>query len=345
MPSAFFMAVTAATYVPAGGGGDSGAHNNWRIRTRFNEGHLNQYAEIYFLDSGDVDQNGGGTAIKSSENGSLTAAKAFDRNNATDWQSVNNTAEWIGYQWPTGKEVAKVGVRGSASNPTFNAKGLLFEYSNDGVNWTLMQDITDPLGNLTAGGYREYTLAAVDYTVGDNSGHRYWRIRFLAINSGNASTFEIDEIEFQNPIGTDVTGSGTAIASSNSGTAGNAFSNSSAEHWIGYDFGSGVTTAIKGVKVKSSSVQSKAPTDFVLEYSDDNVSWTPKLLCQTEFGASQNTFFNCRLTVEAAVTKVEKFAVFQRKNPMVSKVSKVAVMSRKNPFVSKVAKYVVAKAH
>lgn len=132
--------------------------------------------------------------------------------------------------------------------------------------------------------------------------HRYWRIRFLGQNGGSSSgnlLILIPEIEMRTSIGgTDQCAGGTAIGS-NGYAAGSsedppsAFDNNSSTFyqgwfvatgsdasqysptWIGYDFGSGNDKDIIEIGISAhSSFLSRTPRIFIVESSDDSVTWT-----------------------------------------------------------------------
>lgn len=126
--------------------------------------------------------------------------------------------------------------------------------------------------------------------------HRYWRLFFLNPVSSSAGC-NVSEVEMRESIGgADACTGGTAISSGDaSGTyaASKAFDNDTStgngwssagstgpNHWIGYDFGSGVTKDIAEIVVSApaaydSNITSlKMPYAFALQWSDDNVTWS-----------------------------------------------------------------------
>ena len=138
----------------------------------------------------------------------------------------------------------------------------------------------------------ESGLELIDVTADEGTGslvpdygeHLYWRILVHAITSGNR--VGIQEIEFKNTSqGPDLTGTGTAICSSQEqspdGAFDNAingawFSNSGQAvdgQWIGYQFPSAVS--IRYVTVMGSQdYPAQSPTNFEIQYSDDGSTWT-----------------------------------------------------------------------
>ena len=263
------------------------AHSYYRIRYRFPDTDNTHYAEVFFKDAGGTDLCTGGTLIYSSQYNSGTpyygAVNAMDRNTTTGYASSGNAGEWIGYHFAAPVEVAKIGVTGSGNFPTLNAKGILFEYSDDGTTWITQQAYFDALGNLTAGGYREYTVVPDLTNSFDMDPHRYWRINIILLNN-SANYQEIEEIQFQNAAGTDLTTSGTASASSSNGSFLPALAFDDADSgvwragsavtpaWIMWDFGSGNAQTVEKLMMRAHS--SDMPRGWYVEYSDDNVTWT-----------------------------------------------------------------------
>ena len=123
------------------------------------------------------------------------------------------------------------------------------------------------------------------------SGHRYWRVYITA--TGGSVYASITEIEFRGSVGgSDMTSPSLAGARSFSSTnfGGNpanlAFDDNFTTGWasngnpmpqyIGWDFNSPVAVAefaiTRGISVYG--VTNRWPTEFDLQYSDDNSSWT-----------------------------------------------------------------------
>lgn len=116
--------------------------------------------------------------------------------------------------------------------------------------------------------------------------HRYWRVYITAINGGTSAS--IAELEMRESIGgSDVTGSGTATASSQfSGTfvPSRAFDNNtstawasldfSTPQWLKYDFGSGSAKDIVELAITRRPQIDQAPVTWTLDYSDDDSTWT-----------------------------------------------------------------------
>lgn len=141
---------------------------------------------------------------------------------------------------------------------------------------------------LTASYTYETSTDPDPYSGGPPSttGHAYWRLRMLSNGFGSSGypDIRIEEIEFRTSAGgADQATGGTAIESGHDGAndAANAFDNSTStgwdaprtqvfDSWVGYHFPSAV--AINQVALSETSTPYK-PKDFVVESSDDGVTW------------------------------------------------------------------------
>mgnify|MGYP001232406314 CR=1 FL=1 len=125
-------------------------------------------------------------------------------------------------------------------------------------------------------------------------GHRYWRV-YIHDHNGDSSFLVVGELEFAGePGGLDLTGGGTALASSTSSDSSpeNAFndtfdtgstyvagrywsavSGDVRDVWLGYDFGEGVEPDIVEVRMLCDRHATRAPRDFSIQYSDDGMNW------------------------------------------------------------------------
>lgn len=119
-------------------------------------------------------------------------------------------------------------------------------------------------------------------SVAVNSTFRFWRTRFTTFQDANRRVYA-REIEFRGtPSGADLTGSGTAFASSNESGSGaaNAFDNTNAdwrsqvttgEVFIGYDFGSPVE--VQQIAWSYGGFATYNPVHTIVEGSDDGVTY------------------------------------------------------------------------
>lgn len=130
----------------------------------------------------------------------------------------------------------------------------------------------------------------------DSLAHRYWRLRVTAAPDGGASFVYVGEMSLKDSLtGTDLTSPGLAATNAIEGS--NAFGNSADEAfsddgangwatstsniaggdaWLGWDFGAGNAYAITHVEITAGNDADQTAEDFVIEYSDDNSTWTVK---------------------------------------------------------------------
>lgn len=117
-----------------------------------------------------------------------------------------------------------------------------------------------------------------DASAISTTGHAYWRLRMLSHRS-SGDYHQISKIQFRSSVGgADLATGGSPIESGGGGAA-KAFDNDDAtrwdpplpifETWVGYQFASPV--AINEVLVRSTSFYK--PIDFVVESSDDGITW------------------------------------------------------------------------
>ena len=185
------------------------------------------------------------------------------------------------YQW-------QENVNGGSSWNNITNGGSNPTYSGTTTSTLSIENISAAMdGNL-------YRLIATTSCGSDTStsaqltldGFRYWRIY---TNSTEGNRISIAEIELRESAGgADQTGSGSATASVNSGTAGNSVDNNSSSEWRGafgdnppqwwsYDFGAGTTKDIDEWEISSDVTGTwadDAPLHFELQFSDDNSTWT-----------------------------------------------------------------------
>ena len=273
-------------HIPPGGAA-AGAHRYWRLYITSTAAVYISMAEIELRSAaGGTDLTGSGTASASAwetDVAGLTPDKAVDDSTATKWATYPATyPQWWSYDFGSGAAHAIIELRitprqdGShAETPT----DFLVQYSDNGSTWTTQRIIT----GLT------WTAAAQTIDVGAiaSAASRHWRIYIArgATISGNVS---FAEIELRSAAGgTDLTGSGTASASSSfdgSVVPANAVDNSASTSWAAnaglpqwwaYDFGSGVTHKIVEIRLTPRSTQlAQAPTSFTWQSSDNGTTWT-----------------------------------------------------------------------
>lgn len=119
--------------------------------------------------------------------------------------------------------------------------------------------------------------------------HRYWRVRSLAQQDGGLY-FALAELEMRATVAGADQCSGGVVSSSSDYNAGtnprtNVFDNNTATWWasassgpgvpwIAYDFVSPVDVVELSMTARNDAGYTQAPSQFVVEYSDDNVAWT-----------------------------------------------------------------------
>ena len=131
----------------------------------------------------------GGTALKDSESGAYTAAKAFDNNTATAWRSSLTTGNqsgtaYIGYDYGAGNthEVGRIAIKQEVAD--YAIESAKMQYSDDGAAWTDAEELT-----LTKDD-NAYT-----HNITPSGAHRYWRL--LANAETGAELWGVSELEFE----------------------------------------------------------------------------------------------------------------------------------------------------
>lgn len=271
-------------------GGLYGTHQYWRVFCTDNWGDGTGIAisEVVFLDSaGGVIPATGGTAIGSDDSTGNEYSKAFDGGATTNgWFADSGPAnQWVGYNFPSAKPVERVRVTTMSSGTNFLTrmpKNCKLQYSDNGSSWS---DAFNFFSVNVSGGVQTFPeTPAAGY-------HKFWRIFVLT----NASTStQIDEIELRATSGgADQT---AVLTSTNGGSSGRVLFNSEGvgnEAWRAYDNTTGswftntssganqyngylFPTAVKveEVSIKATSNNTRAPTSFRVDYSDDGSSWT-----------------------------------------------------------------------
>jgi len=107
--------------------------------------------------------------------------KAFDgiKNNDNNMLLFNAVQGWLQYKFPFPKKIIKYGVTGhhNATWVSESPKDWTFEASNDGVNWVILDTVTNQTG---------WGAAQTRYfTINNDSYYLYYRINVTANNSGS----------------------------------------------------------------------------------------------------------------------------------------------------------------
>lgn len=188
--------------------------------------------------------------------------------------------------------------------------------------------------------------------------HRYWRL-FISQNNGNTAATTIREIEFRETIGgPDLTGGGTASASSRhwQNPPENAFDDNTATYWetdviqhfdcwVGYDFGEDNFVTVNEVVITASG--NAAPRYIALEYSDDGVDWFPRAYIddQTGWDVGSPRVFNgssWRLPVSSE-TALNAYVLAQMTGSRVTQLNAYAITTPSGARLSSLNTYVIAK--
>ena len=140
-------------------------HLYWRINVFANNGDTNYLAisEIEMRATvGGTDQCAGGTPTASSAASDAPASNAFDNDAVSRWSTpVGTVSGWIAYQFPSAVDVAEYTIQAHPTAPLRSPRDWQFEYSDDGVTWTVIEDRYGVTG-WTNGQIRTFTLPTTD---------------------------------------------------------------------------------------------------------------------------------------------------------------------------------------
>lgn len=279
------------------------AHRYWRIYSRNSGGTSFEIGEIEMRTSvGGADQCAGGTAIGTAPTfGAL--ANAFANDGATTWVRIPTADSYIGYDFGAGndKDIVEIGLQSSGTASRMSTD-FTVDYSDDGVTWTTAWRVFP--GAFTAGVMRSFAKPTI---VGGSA--RYWRLCYVGNQAAAQTTGPVvgtKEMEMRETVGgADVTGTGTAFASSN--TTGNtpnlAFDNNNGNEWtagtvagtygtgwIGYDFGTGndkaIVELVVGARSNSQNWGSMIKNGSV-EASPDGINWVQQWAFTNQPGGDQ----------------------------------------------------------
>lgn len=259
----------------------------WRLR--FASGPWNaNYVSLSEIEmratEGGADQCSGGTATASTENTGIgaTAAKAFDNDNSTVWETTsgNGVNSWIRYQFASAVAVNEISVRNWASWPLEAPKDIVVEYSNDGSSWTEAWTISQCYA--WAAGETKVFKKSTTYT---ESGHRFWRLLFTDGSGG--SYCALQEAEFRATTGGADLADGyvEAFASTALTPASNAFNNlgtggtewsttsgNAVNSWLAAQLNA--PASITEVQMISCGHSGERPRATSVQWSDDRSTWT-----------------------------------------------------------------------
>lgn len=266
-----------------------GSHRYWRILAHRSGGDgLVAASEIEFRATpGGEDLTGGGTVIASaSYGGGYEARNAFDDNLGTPYASPSgydgNIDHWIGYDFGSGNgvDVKEIAWRSRSDGYVYQTIGSgELQWSDDGSNWDTSFAFT--LAPASSAGQ---LLTATATVVTDPDAHRFWRVRGFSLND---PYMRASEVEFAETVGgvnrarfgipfssSQYSGAYDRAFAFNGGTGGN--------HWAsaGFTYGQEHITVdlliprnIQELRYAPAEGY-KAPTSFVVEWSDDNENFT-----------------------------------------------------------------------
>jgi hypothetical protein len=310
------------------------AHRYWRIfiyYTRTNT--VPSIAEIQMRDSkGGSDLTGSGTA---SANNALygAASNAFDNNTSTFWAPNTKLDSWISYDFGAGNsyDIVELAITNRNDIWFYQAPQCFnLMYSDDGIIWIPKYYWITP--EWTNQGETKVFNDTNIIQDGSTAAYRYYRI--FIINSIYNSSAAAAEIELrESSSGSDVTGSGTASASSqysSSYSPDKAFDNNSANWWVSntgggpwwikYDFGAGVTKTIVEISYQirtDSYATNDGPVNILFQGSNDDSNWdTIKFVSELPTWYSGETrIFTCGTPyILPAFSFVETFENFDTDN-------------------------------
>jgi len=259
------------------------AHFYWRVYVEANNADsYTSIGEVYMRATpGGGDVCVGGTALESGHSGSDVAANAFNRAEGNRWATVGSSGIWVGYHFPIAQAIVEFAIKADTSYLTQVPKRFWLEWSDDGVAWRTAIGAVNETGwaNLQTRTFTKPALIA--------GAAKTWAVRCLDKMAsgafGNADYVEIQELEFRDASGIDLTdaGGGTAIESSHNSSyvAANAFDNNPGTRWqagangkqyIGYTFPSAAAPAILTMRAQDTSEYNLAPLNFDVLISHDS---------------------------------------------------------------------------
>ncbi|MCP5532304.1 MAG: autotransporter-associated beta strand repeat-containing protein [Akkermansiaceae bacterium] len=138
--------------------------------------------------AGTLNRAGGGTATASLSNSSHPPANAFDGSTSTKWNSGSTgVAAWLQYDFGANLTwaVTRYDIT-SADTTNRDPQNWTFLGSNDGTNWTTLDTRS---GETFAS--RSLTK---QYTIGNTTGYRYYRLNITAANGGLGYEIQLAEL-------------------------------------------------------------------------------------------------------------------------------------------------------
>lgn|GEM_PF-2663876 len=250
-----------------------------------------------------------GIASASSADASFPAYLAFNGVfNATGWRGLGATNQWLRYDFPTSKAIAKYSI--ATWTPTRSVKSWTFEGSNDGTIWEVLDTRTN-ITTWVAGVKQEFIVDSSKV-----KSYKMYRIN-CSVNNGDASYTDISELEMferlysnkflissEDEIHSIVSYKGTTTAipvmTSDTVPSGKAFAksfyNASYAPWkafngiddvegyaslsgsggigyLGYEFQNAISVYKYVVRSNGSGYLDRMPRNWTFEGSNDGVNW------------------------------------------------------------------------
>lgn len=259
-----------------------GARFYWRVYIEANNADsYTSIGEVYMRASpGGADLCVSGAALESGHSGSDVAANAFNRTEGNRWATVGSSGVWVGYRFPIRQAIVEFALKADTSYLTQVPKRFWLEWSDDGVAWRTA------IGAINETGWTNLQTRTFTKPSLIDGAAETWAVRCLDKMSsgafGSADYVEIQELEFRDANGVDLTdaGGGTAIESSHNSSyvADNAFDNNPGTRWqagangkqyVGYTFPSAVAPAVLTLRAQNTSEYNLAPLNFDVLISHD----------------------------------------------------------------------------
>lgn len=134
-----------------------------------------------------TNQTSGGTAVASTEYGAgYEAAKGFDGNNATRWQTgLNITTGWLEYQFSSSKTIRRYSIISNDTAADASPKTFTFEYHN-GSTWVVVDTRSSETGWTTT--------QTRSYDISSAATATRWRINVTAVD-GSVTALAFAELQ------------------------------------------------------------------------------------------------------------------------------------------------------
>lgn len=258
------------------------AHLYWRINVTANAGDasLLSIAEMEMRATvNGADQCVGGTASASSSfSADYLPSRIFDNDALTFWFSGSGIKTgWVKYQFPSPVDIVQYTIQAYHSNAARSPSAWTFEYSDDNINWTVVDKQEGQLN------WVEQEIRKFHISTGNEIDR--WRLNISA-NAGHPDWLSVANIEMRAAVGgADQCVGGTPFGFTSSQNAALAFDDIASTAWaptittragqIGYLFMSTVDVVEYTIQANNNAGNtSYSPSAWTLEYSKDGgQSW------------------------------------------------------------------------